>query len=125
MTRLRDSLRQHQRPKVANVEGDAYVRALTGAGRHKYMTMAEDAKDKGGVSIAAIAALGLCNADGTLEFNPDIPEDVEEVSALDGGFLERVGLKLFEVSGLSKKSRESAEGKSEASQSEDSGSGSH
>lgn len=106
-------------PKVHPVElddGVVYVRALSGAGRQRYLDMASDGQTP---SPARIAALGLCEADGTLVYDLDADDDVDvkELEELDGGVLDRIATRLFEVSGLTKTADENAEKKSEGSQS--------
>lgn len=126
---VRDSLLKNRKPKIDSSlsEGNekVYVRALSGAGRARYMEMvraAEEAKSE--LTSHKVAALGLCEEDGTLIYDADKDEDLAELKELDGGFLAAVSMKLFEISGLSAKSSEEAIKNSNASPNADSGSGS-
>jgi hypothetical protein len=105
------------RPKVHQLETDhgaLYVRGLTGAGRATYLGLVHEAGDAG-VPMHKTAALGLCESDGTLVFDITNEEDMTELSEMDGDLLERICLKLFDVSGLSRRAQDEAEKKSAAS----------
>lgn len=111
----RDVIRR-SRPKVHEVqtdEGPVYVRALSGTGRQKYLDIAEEAGDK--FPAGRVAALALCEADGTPSYDPDKEDDVRECSEMGTPTLDAICLKLVEVSGLTKKAGDDAEKKSVAS----------
>lgn len=104
---IRDNVKK-KKPAVVAVD-DVYVRALSGKGRERFMQMQAEAKDQGGLSAAKVAALAICDANGTMVYDSEKPEDLAELAECDGAFLDKVSLKLFEVSGLSKKSQEDIE----------------
>lgn len=111
----RDTIRK-ARPKVHAVEtpdGPVYVRALSGAGRQRYLDFVEAADGK--VPYGRVAALALCEPDGTMVYDPEEPADVEECAEIDGQTLDSICMKLFEVSGLTKKAGDDAEKKLDAS----------
>lgn len=107
----RDKLRAKAKPKIDYVDLDGEripVRALSGMDRARYSARVSETKDNGGLSVHEIAAFGLCEDDGSLSYDFQNPEDVAELQAFDGAFLERVSLKLFDLSGLTVKSDEDA-----------------
>lgn len=109
----RDLLRA-AKPKVHPVAisiGTVHIRSLTGGGRAAYMDLVAKYDPKP-VPTHEIAILGLCHESGQHEFDLEKDEDVAEVAGMDGDDLQKIVLKLFEVSGLSKESAESAEKKS-------------
>jgi len=109
----RDALRVF-RPKVHKFDHDGqtlHVRALSGAGRAKYLELCRTGND-GSPAMARVVALGLCEEDGTLTYNVDNDKDVAEIEQVDGAVLQAVVFKLYEVSGLTKKAMEEAEKKS-------------
>jgi hypothetical protein len=113
----RETLRRLAKPKVVRLELEGeeyYVRGLTGAGRATYLELVNEAGKKG-VPMHKTAALGLCEPDGTLSYDIDKAEDLDELAAFDGDVLQTICLALFDVSGLSKQSTEAIEKKSEAS----------
>lgn len=98
-------------PKVDFVEWNGekhFVRALSGTDRAKYTALVQETKDSGGVPLETIVAFGLCEEDGTLAYDRTKPEDLAELGDRDGGFLEAIALKLFDISGLSNKAVEDA-----------------
>lgn len=102
------------KPKVHPVEisiGTVHVRALTGGGRAAYLDLVAKYEPKP-VPTHEIAILGLCHENGQHEFELSKPDDVSDVAGMDGDDLQKIVLKLFEVSGLSKESAEAAEKKS-------------
>lgn len=121
---VRDTIRK-ARPTVAEytlTDGSkVWVRAMSGAGRAKYMAYVEKAKANGGIRSEVIAAMGLSEQDGTLVFDIEVEADLAEVRNLDGQDLDGIGLKLFEISGLAKGAVEDAAKNSEASPSCSSG----
>jgi len=91
-----------------------HIRALSGAGRIKYLELSK--KFDGVVPATHIAALGLCDEGGSLCFNVDKSADIEELSVdVDGEVLQIIANEVFRVSGLAKDAIEEAEKKSEAS----------
>lgn len=109
----RDLLRK-SKPKVHDVDisiGKIFIRALTGGGRAAYLDLVAKYEPKP-VPTHEIAILGLCHENGQLEFDLKKEEDVADVAGMDGEDLQKIVLKLFEVSGLSKESAEAAEKKS-------------
>jgi hypothetical protein len=91
-----------------------YIRALSGAGRMKYLELSK--KFDGVVPGTHIAALGLCDEGGSVCFNIDKPTDIEELGLdVDGEVLQIIATEVFRVSGLAKDAVEEAEKKSEAS----------
>lgn len=124
---VRDTIRRLGGPKIASVNlngSKVYVRSLSGEGRSKYTHYVEKAKENGGLSAAKIASFGICEEDGTLAYDTDKPEDIAELESRDGEFLQNVGMKLFEISGLAVSSAEEAAKNSEASPNSSSGSSS-
>ena len=112
----RDVLRA-AKPKIHKIDtehGDLYVRGLTGAGRALYLGLVNDAGNEG-VPMHRTAALGLVEADGTPAYDIENEDHMRELAQVDGNLLQTICMKLFEVSGLSKKATEDAEKKSEAS----------
>jgi hypothetical protein len=106
----RDVLRK-SKPKVAAVEissGQVFVRALSGAGRSAYMDLVKSA-DPNAPAVHRIAALGLCEEDGALVYRVDDEAAIKELGESDGDDLQKIALKLFEISGLASKSVEEAE----------------
>lgn len=107
----RDSLRAFK-PKVHvfDHEGQTFhVRALSGAGRTKYLDLCHTGD--GTPSMAKVVALGLCESDGSLTYNVDNDKDIAEINEIDGAVLQAIVFKLYEVSGLTKKALEEAEKK--------------
>jgi len=86
-----------------------FVRPLSGKGRKQYREYCEHAKENGGITAEAVAAMGLCDAEGKLVYDFNNPQDMETLSEFDGAILDEIGIKLFEVSGLTKKAEEDAE----------------
>jgi len=106
----RDLLRA-SKPKVHPVEisiGKVHIRALTGSGRAAYLDLVAKYEPKA-APTHEIAILCLCHETGQLEFDLEKPEDIADVANMDGEDLQKIVLKLFEVSGLSKASAEAAE----------------
>lgn len=96
------------RPKVHKheYEGQAFhVRALSGAGRSKLLSIVNDDKNQ----LAKIVTLGLCEEDGSLSFNVDNEKDIAEIQEIDGSVLQSIAFKIYEISGLSVKEIEKAE----------------
>jgi hypothetical protein len=125
---VRDLIRKHASPRIGTVDLDGqtiHVRAFSGAGRAHYTDMVRKAEEaKTSVEPHEIAALGICEEDGTLAYDLSKPEDVAELKSRDGKFLADVSMKLFELSGLTAKAEEEAAKNSNASPNDDSGSGS-
>jgi hypothetical protein len=126
---VRESLRKNRKPKIdsslSEGKDKVCIRALSGAGRAQYMEMVRAAEEaKTDLKSHQVAALGLCEEDGTLIYDVNKDEDLAELKDLDGGFLASVSLKLFEISGLSAKAAEDTGKNSNASPNADSGSGS-
>lgn len=97
----RDSLRSF-RPKVEKFEHSGqtfYVRALSGAGRARYLDLCRAGGDAG-PSMAKVVALGLCEEDGALTYNVDNDKDITEIGEVDGAVLQAIVIKLYHVSGL-------------------------
>lgn len=124
---VRDTIRK-AKPTVAPYEltdgSKVWVRAFSGGGRAKYMGYVEKAKANGGVKSEVIAAMGLCEEDGSLAFDYDNADDLSVIAKLDGQDLDGIGLKLFELSGLTKGAVEEASKNSDASPNDSSGSSS-
>lgn len=116
----RDVLRK-VKPKVypVTVDGGAvvHVRALSGAGRAKYLEINKKHIDAGEPAAPAskIVALGLCEEDGTLSYDVESVKDIAELNETDGKELEKIALEIFRVSGLTADAGEEAAKKSEAS----------
>lgn len=120
---VRDTLRTHGRPRIDSITVNGskiYIRALSGAGRARYLEMVEAASAKT-ANAASIAALGICEEDGTLVYDASKPEDLAELEEFDGALLAQISLKLFEISGLTQKAADDAAKNSEASPNESSG----
>lgn len=109
----RDVLRK-AKPKIYPCEisaGTVHVRALSGAGRSAYLALVRK-HENDQVPSADIAALGLCDEDGTLVYEAEKEKDMQELSETDGDDLKKICMKIFEVSGLSGSAVEDAEKKS-------------
>jgi hypothetical protein len=109
------------RPRVHACEtsvGTMYVKGLSGASRQQYSELSKD----GTLPLHTIAALALCEEDGSMLFDLSSDKGVAiantELKEMDGVDLQAICLTLFEVSGLAKDSASNAEKKSEASPSE-------
>ena len=103
----RDALRTFK-PKVHSFEHGGqtlFVKALSGAGRAKFMELCKDGAPK----MGKVVALGLCDEDGTLVYSVENTKDVEEIDAIDGAALQAIVFKLYEISGLTAKAIEEAE----------------
>jgi hypothetical protein len=96
-----------------------YVRALTGEGRQNYFKIV---RERDGIPVHLIAALGLCEENGSICFPMSTEKDwihaTNELKDIDGAELQAIALKLIEVSGLGPDAQDKSEKKSEASQSE-------
>jgi len=115
MSSLRDQVR-NARAKIHPVptdDGVFYVRAFDGTTRQKYVDIVQEADGK--YPFGRIAALGLCEADGTAGYDPDNEDDVREVAAMNTPTLDIICRRLQEVSGLTAKAGDDAEKKSDAS----------
>ncbi len=87
-----------------------WLRALSGTGRAAYSAYVEKAKENGGLHSEVIAAMAIAEQDGTLAYDWEKQEDLDELlEHLDGQDIDSIGLKLFEISGLTKKADEEAE----------------
>lgn len=109
----RDVLRK-AKPKFYPCEisgGTVHVRALSGAGRAAYIELVRK-YDPATPPTHEIAALGLCESDGTLTYDSDDEKEraklLAELSQVDGEDLQKISLKIFEVSGLTKDAAEDA-----------------
>ena len=119
---VRDLLRDC-RPTVHEVTVNGktfFVKSLSGEGRQSFSEMSKE-KD-GSLPVQMIAALGLCEQDGSMCFDCSTEKGRilanVELKEVDGAVLQAIALKLLQVSGLSKDSAGDAEKKSEASQSD-------
>ncbi len=124
---VRDTVRKAKPTIVAYILTDGskvWLRALSGTGRARYMAHVQKAKENGGVRSEEVAAMCLCEEDGSLVFDHENAADLADIAKLDGQDLDRIGLKLFEISGLTKNAVEDAAKNSEASPSDSSGSSS-
>lgn len=105
----RDSLRSF-RPKVEKFDHDGktfYVRALSGAGRARYVELCRGGGDAG-PPMGKVVALGLCEEDGALTYNVDNDKDIAEIGEVDGAVLQAIVIKIYQVSGLTSKAIEDA-----------------
>lgn len=96
------------KPRVVRCvhEGQVFhVRGLSGTGRAQYLAIAK-AEDE--FILHKVVALGLCEEDGSLVYNVDNKSDLEELMAIDGEALQAIALKVYEISGLTKKAVEDA-----------------
>lgn len=106
----RDVIRK-AKPKVHPCEistGTTHVHALSSGGRAAYLALVAKHKP-GSTPTHEIAALGLCEDDGTQSYDPTNEKDMAELFEMDGVDAETVALKIFEVSGLTKTAAENAE----------------
>lgn len=106
----RDVIRK-AKPKIHECEisgGIVYVRALSSGGRSAYLAIVEKHKPAS-APTHDIVALGLCEEDGTSSYDPSDEKGMAELRELDGVDAEKIALKIFEVSGLTKAAAESAE----------------
>lgn len=105
--------------------GKVWVRAFNGKGRANYIAYIEKAKANGGVKTEAVAAMGVCDENGTLVYDYQNQAHLDELSEyLDGRDLDGISIQLFQISGLSKDAVEDASKNSEASPNSSSGSSS-
>lgn len=116
---IREILKK-SRPKVHAVDiscGTVYVRAMSGETRQCFVDMNKAVE--GIAAIHNVAALGVCEEDGTLLYDCTTEKGRVlanlELKEMDGHDLGKIVSKLYEVSGLSKGSDSEAEKKSEAS----------
>lgn len=113
---IRDAIKEasKSKPKLAEhtlFDGrKVWIRPLSGKGRAAFSAYQEKAKANGGVKPEVVAALALCEEDGTLAYDWENAEDIAELAALHevSDDLDRIGLKLFEISGLTEKAQEEA-----------------
>lgn len=108
----RDVLRK-SKPKVYPCEisgGTVHVRALSGAGRAAYLALVKK-HDPVTPPTHEIAALGLCEEDGTPAYELENEKQMQELGETDGDDLQKIAQKIFEVSGLTKDTAEEAEKK--------------
>lgn len=106
----RDIIRK-AKPKVHPCEissGTLFVRALSSGGRAAYLAMVTKCQP-GSPPTHDIAALGLCEEDGELCYDPADEKGMAELREMDGDDAQKVALKIFEVSGLTKEAAEKAE----------------
>jgi hypothetical protein len=106
----RDAVRK-AKPKVHACEisgGTVHVRALSSGGRSAYLALVTKHKPDS-PPTHEIVALGLCENDGAPSYDPASEKDMAELRELDGVDAEKVALKIFEVSGLTKDAAEAAE----------------
>lgn len=114
---IRTALKKLATPKiieVAEVDGEkVYLREMSGDTRAQYVAACADKKEgeASAVTSAVVCAFGICDADGKLEYAYDKPDDIAELEALGGSFLQSTAMKLLELSGLLAKSDEEAEKK--------------
>lgn len=109
---VRDTIRQ-AKPTVTEYtlkdKSKIWVRAFTGTGRAQYSAYVEKAKENGGIHAEVIAAMAICEQDGSPAYDWNNPEDLKELlEHLDGSDLDAIGMLLFETSGLTKKADEEA-----------------
>lgn len=115
---LRDSFKQH-RPELRQFEWNGtkfWVRSMSGADRADYRERAEKAKSNGGFKNEYAFALAVRNEDGLRVYDVDSHDDVDEISALDGSFIDFVVMRWLECSGLTRKAVEDAEKNLDATQ---------
>lgn len=110
---VRETIRK-ARPTISEYQlqdgNKVWVRALSGTGRAAYSEYVSQARDNGGIRPEVIAAMGICEEDGTLAYDWRNPADLQELlEHLDGQDLDGIGLRLFEISGLTKRAVEEAE----------------
>jgi hypothetical protein len=103
-------------PVTLSTGDPVYVKGMNGAARALFTQLGKDAD---GLPMHVIAAIGLCEEDGTMLFDCSTDKGIAlaklELSEVDGIDLQTICLKLYEVSGLTSKAIEEAEKKSEAS----------
>lgn len=90
-----------------------WVRAFSGPGRAAYSAYVSDLGKEGrGAAPEIVAAMAICEEDGSLAYDWQKPEDLAEIAGhFDAHMLDEIGLKLFELSGLTKKAVDDAEKK--------------
>jgi hypothetical protein len=112
---VRDTIRKNKlgtAPVTLSTGKDIQVREFSGPLRATYSEYIEASKTNGGVKPEVVAAMAICEADGTLAYDWQKPEDLQElVDHISASDLDAIGLKLFEISGLTKKAVEEAEKK--------------
>jgi len=109
---VREKIRNGAKPKVDSLklgEDVIHVRAMSGVERSIYTGLVQEWKEKGGTPVEIVAALGICEEDGSLAYDYSKPADVAELKQMDAAFLTSVALKLFSISGLTEKAIEEAE----------------
>ena len=106
----RDVIRK-AKPKVHACEistGTVHVRALSSGGRAAYLALVEKNKP-GSPPTHDIVALGLCEENGAVAYDVANEKDMDELRELDGVDAEKIAIRIFEVSGLTKSAAEAAE----------------
>ena len=97
--------------------GRVFVKALNGISRQLYTDLSR--KSDGNLPLYTVAAIALCNEDGSSVFDVSTDKGVAlaniELQEVDGADLQDICMKLFQVSGLTKDAVSEAEKKSEAS----------
>ncbi len=84
---------------------------MTGPGRAAYQAKMAVCKESGEtVPPEYVAALAICEADGTPAYNSGEPSDVAELlEHFDAHVLDAIALKFFSISGLTEKAEKEAE----------------
>jgi len=100
--------------------GTVHVKSMSGEARQQYADLVH--KKPTGIPLHLVAALGLCEEDGTMLYDCSTEKGAAiaeiELKEIDGADLQAIVLKLYEVSGLAGRSVKEAEKKSEASPSD-------
>lgn len=112
---VRDTIRKGKL-KTAQVQlsnGETVqVREFSGPVRAEYAEYMEASKANGGIKPHVVAAMAICEPDGALAYDWKNADDVQEIADhLSAADLDAIGLKLFEISGLTKKAVDEAEKK--------------
>jgi hypothetical protein len=112
---VRDEIRKNKlvlAPVKLSTGQSVQVREFSGPLRAAYSDYMETSKANGGVQPQVVAAMAICEADGTLAYDWQKPEDLQEIADHIGAAdLDTISLKLFEISGLTKKAIDEAEKK--------------
>ena len=108
---VRDNLKKH-RPQLKKVEWNGttfYVQGMSGKDRSEYTARVKKAEANGGFKNEYAFAMAVRDENGKLEYDMDSPDDIAEISQLDGSLIDFAVIEYLKASGLTRKSLEEAE----------------
>jgi hypothetical protein len=112
---VRDTIRKSKlkvEPVTLSTGQSVQIREFSGPLRAAYSDYMETSKANGGIKPEVVVAMAICEADGALAYDWQKPEDLQEIADHIGAAdLDAISLKLFEISGLTKKDIDEAEKK--------------